>query len=180
MVLSNQAAALWRLAATQAPLGRAVVDSAIEVRLMKIFLGILGGFTLLVSLFMISAAIGDLVSGDEAPGIMIGLMAFFGGTGYGGYRLMRHGFGKAGALPAIDVGEREQRVLALASRSHGRLTVAEVALLPGFDVDSARETLDRLCHKEVARHMVSDAGAMVYAFDGLLPGDKETAQDPLA
>jgi hypothetical protein len=147
---------------------------------MRTLLGLLGGLVLLFSLFCVIAAIGDLASGKEEPGIMIGLMVFFGGTAYGGYRLLRHGFARAGATAALDPREREQRVLVLASSAKGRLTVAEVALLPGFDIDSARETLDRLCQKDVAVHAVSDGGAMVYVFDGLLPGEKETAQNPLA
>ena len=152
---------------------------------MRTLLGLLGGLVLLFSLFCVIAAIGDLASGKEEPGIMIGLMVFFGGTAYGGYRLLRDAGvdaepTEAGATAALDPREHEQRVLALASSAKGRLTVAEVALLPGFDVDSARETLDRLCQKDVAVHAVSDGGAMVYVFDGLLPGEKETAQNPLA
>lgn len=142
---------------------------------MKTLLGVLGGFVLLFSLFVFVAAIGDLASGKEEPGLMIGLMVFFGGTAYGGYRLTRHGFAKSGA-PALAPGERDRRVLELASSAGGRLTVAEVALLPGFDVDSARATLDRLCQKDVAIHAVSDGGTLVYVFDGLLPGTKESAE----
>ena len=147
---------------------------------MRTLLGLLGGLVLLFSLFCVIAAIGDLASGKEEPGIMIGLMVFFGGTAYGGYRLLRHGFARAGSTAALDPREREQRVLALASSAKGRLTVAEVALLPGFDVDSARETLDRLCQKDVAVLEVSDVGVVVYTFHGLRPGEKETAQNPLA
>lgn len=146
---------------------------------MRTLLGVLGGLVFLFSLFCVIAAIGDLASGKEEPGLMIGLMVFFGGAAYGGYRLLRHGFAKAGATAALDPREREQRVLALASSAKGRLTIAEVALLPGFDVDSARETLDRLCQKDVAVHAISDNGVMVYVFDGLRPGEKETAQNPL-
>jgi hypothetical protein len=147
---------------------------------MRTLLGVLGGLVLLVSLFFVIAAVGDLASDKQKPGILIGLIVFFAGTGYGGYRLMRHGFAKVGSALALDPGEREQRVLALASSAKGRLTVAEVALMPGFDVDSARETLDRLCQKDVAILEVSDVGVVVYTFHGLRPGEKDTAQNPLA
>ncbi len=147
---------------------------------MRILLGVLGGLVFLFCLFCVIAAVGDLASGKEEPAKMIGLMVFFGGAAYGGYRLMRHGFAKVTSAVTLEPGEREQRVLALASSAKGRLTIAEVALLPGFDVDSARETLDRLCQKDVAILEVSNVGVVVYTFDGLRPGEKETAQNPLA
>lgn len=84
------------------------------------------------------------------------------------------GYVSAGA-PAADNAERERRVLRLAEREHGRLTVQEVAAGCAMTVAEAKTELDRLVIAEIAEMRVTEGGVLVYRFPGFL-SDEEKAR----
>jgi hypothetical protein len=77
-------------------------------------------------------------------------------------------------VPASDA-ERERRVLQLAEREHGRVTVPEVATHCELTLAEAKAELDRLVLLEVAELQVTPAGVLVYVFPGFL-SDEEKAR----
>lgn len=131
----------------------------------------------LVSLFgvvLVCAAIGDLVGGDgkTGPGMLVGLLVFFGGitagTGWGALRLWRGG----GFRPEA----HEARVLQLARENGGRLSVADVSIGLSLPLKQAQLCLDHLAREGAAEHLVSDDGTVLYGIRsaGLL--DKASAE----
>ena len=73
--------------------------------------------------------------------------------------------------PAVrEAAERERRVLGLAEKEQGRVTVLEVAGRCDLTVDEAKALLDGLVLRQVAELHVSEDGVLVYVFPGRLPG----------
>ena len=81
----------------------------------------------------IDAAQGRDVSNSIGGGFV--LLAFALGSGIGALR----GLGSLGAKPGLSQDEKEHLVLATASSSGGKLTVAELALESGLPVDEAQD-----------------------------------------
>lgn len=69
------------------------------------------------------------------------------------------------ASPAVD--ERETRVMALARRERGRLTVPETAVRCHLTYDEAKGLLDGFVLRKAAALHVTEDGVLVYVFAGL-------------
>jgi hypothetical protein len=142
-------------------------------------LGCLGWAIVIFSLFFVAASVTELITGPAAgtekptePGVLVGLLVFFGGAAYGGWRLAN-----SNNKAPLSQNEREQRVLTLAAANNGRVTVAEVALRCAISVDEAKATLLHLVNTGVAETWLSE-GEAVYVFAGLEDETKAAAQDP--
>lgn len=137
------------------------------------------GFAVLIfSVFCICAAVGDLVTGGDGktePGVLLGLLLFFLGTAYGGWRLFRGARPPKPGAAGTPERERERVILAFAQAENGRVTVAEVATSCGLSVADAKATLDALCKQGVAELAMTDAGVLVYCFPGFM-SDEEKAR----
>lgn len=153
---------------------------------MRTLLGVFGVIVALLSAMFVAMAGADLVGhgdGKTPASVLIGLVVLFGGaTLSGGYLAWRMFRGKrAEAAPAPPMEMVEQRVLALASRVGGRVTVAEVTARCGLSLADSRAVLDRLLAQGAAELRVADDGTMVYAIVGLLTAEaKAKANDVLA
>jgi hypothetical protein len=77
--------------------------------------------------------------------------------------------------PPSSPAERERRVLRLAERERGRVTVPEVAAQCGLSIAEAKTELDRLVSEGVADLHVTASGILVYVFVGFL-SDEEKAR----
>ncbi len=125
-------------------------------------------------------ALHDLVLGGSPtpPGVLAGLTFFFGTltalcarVAWRGLPTRRRAAGQGGDL--------ETRILALAARSEGRLTIAEVALGASVSLDVAEDALDALTTRGRAELQVSDRGEPVYVVHGFLSStEKRSARDP--
>lgn len=139
-------------------------------------LALVGWIVVAFSGFFVLAAIGDLLDGSAAedvePGVVAGLAVFFTVVGYLGYRLAVSKPAGAAALSP------EQRVLELAQRMQGRLTLAEVVLHCKMPVPQAKEVMKTLVRQGLAELHLTDGGEEVYAFSGFIPEEKASAKDP--
>lgn len=128
------------------------------------------------SAFFVIAALANLIAGDSQTevGVLLGLLVFFALVGYGGYWLYR----SSGKRPPNPI-PPEQRILALAEKNQGRITLAEVVLHCDLKIEEAREHLKTMVRQGLAELHVSEGGEEVYAFGGLMPEEKQSASDPL-
>lgn len=148
----------------------------------------------LVSAFFVAAAVVESASGGDgrtSPGVYAGLIVFFGGTLPAGlylaWRMLwpRPGTASAAEPPvfaptgsAPTAADRERRVLRLAEKERGRLTVPETAARCNLTIGEAKEALDRLVVQQVAELHVTESGVLVYVFPGFLSDtDKARARD---
>ena len=161
------------------------------------FRKIAGWLTGLVSLFSALCflqSMGDLLgsTGIETPGTLLGLMVFFGGvtaaTAFGAYRLITSGGAKARTTAAtatvttatalasggvqVDIA-LEARILALAAKSSGRVTVTEVAIGCAVPLADAERALDTLAQRGHADLEVTADGESVYAVRGFLSAEEK-------
>lgn len=156
---------------------------------MRKLLAALSGFFSLGSAMFFTMFVIDLIGGgsDTAPGVLAGLVIFFGGltasSGYAAWRMWttkgaaaRTGY--AASRPAgVDIA-LEARVLALAARENGRVTVAEVAVACAVTLAQAEAVLDGLAQRGHANMHVTDDGQRVYVVGGFLSdAQKQEAQD---
>lgn len=143
--------------------------------------------------------IGQFTSGtsETEPGVNAGLIVFFGGLLVTGLVMAwwaffrrapasgaaRPGTGSQSGQDSAPPGpatpaEREHRILMLAEREHGRVTVPEVAAHCGLTIGEAKSELDRLAAAKVAELQVTPGGVLVYTFPGFLSDeDKRRAVD---
>lgn len=77
------------------------------------------------------------------------------------------------------LGQEHSRLLKLAAHQSGRLTAEEAAIECRVSVQQAESLLDELVNQGTADTWVSDSGAMVYVFPGLLEDEKASAEDPM-
>jgi len=142
--------------------------------------------------------------GKTRPGVYAGLIVFFAGLmasgAYLAWRMLRPqprssgatrpGADQAGAArrrpgrpgsdetgspsPPASEAERERRILRLAEREHGRVTIPEVAARCDMTFEAAKAELDRLVLLQVAEIQVTTNGVLVYVFRGFL-SDKDKA-----
>jgi hypothetical protein len=75
--------------------------------------------------------------------------------------------------PPANAAEREHRVLRLAERERGRVTVPEVAAGCGLTIAEAKAELDRLVMEGVADLQVTASGILVYVFSGFLSKEEK-------
>ncbi|MBI4855041.1 MAG: hypothetical protein HY819_24840 [Acidobacteria bacterium] len=136
---------------------------------MKKLLIIPGILITLFSSFFVFAAIGDLITGDKqgtGTGVLLGLLVFFLGTAFSGILLARYGLGKKKSnLSEFD---QEQRVLALAKTTGGKLTVADVALHCRLTIDESKDILDKIAAQGVAEMQFTNDGNFFYLFPSFL------------
>jgi hypothetical protein len=135
-------------------------------------LALVGWLIVALSGFFVLAFIGELIGGSEEPGIVAGLAVFFAVVGYLGYRFAM------GQLAGAATLSPEQRVLELAQRMQGRLTLAEVVLHCKMPVPQAKEVMKTLVRQGLAELHLTDGGEEVYAFSGFIPEEKASAKDP--
>lgn len=130
---------------------------------------VLGILITLFSSFFVFAAIGDLITGDKqgtGTGVLLGLLVFFLGTAFSGVLLARYGFSKQKSnLSEFDL---EQQVLVLAKLTHGKLTVAEVALQCKSTIEESKAVLDKMAMQGVAEMQFTDDGNFFYLFHSFL------------
>lgn len=163
-----------------------------------IAMALFGGLLLAVAISEVAAG-GDP---DTKPDVYAMLFVFFGGMTVAGaylaWRMLRprpvasgvarpgagpgqtsgDGLDQQGSPPAADEAERERRVLRLAEREDGRVTIPEAAARCNMTIGEAKATLDRLVLHDVAEIQVSESGVLVYVFRGFLSDkDKASATD---
>ena len=150
---------------------------------MQTLLGIAGLVVALFAALFFTVAITELATGGDGKtslGVYVGLIVFLGLTMAAGAWLawtrLWQAPGRAGHRPPpMSDAEREQRVLDLAERQGGRVTVAEVASRCDLTVDASKAALDQLVLHGVAELQVSEQGVLVYVFPGFL-SDEEKAR----
>lgn len=157
---------------------------------MRKFLGGLYSTLALGSAMFFTMFAVDLVTGgnpDTTPSVLAGLVIFFGGlaisSGYGAWRMLTTKGARARAPDAvappsgIDIA-LEARVLALAAKSNGRVTIAEVAVACAVPLEQAEKALDELAQRGHANMHITDDGQRVYVLEGFLSdAQKQEAQD---
>ena len=168
-------------------------------------LGCVGvGIALFGGLFFVMFLV-DLLNGGDgktAPGVLAGLVVFFGGMLAVGVYLAwwmfnkkpapaaAHGAGRPGtgipnppqspqSAPSPETDEeRERLVLRFAEHERGRVTIPEVATHCNMTIADSKTALDRLVLLEVAQIQVTQSGVLVYVFPGFLSDeDKAKATD---
>ncbi|NOK36719.1 hypothetical protein [Corallococcus exercitus] len=82
-----------------------------------------------------------------------------------------------GVRAALDSRDVERIVLACAKQHGGRVTIAEVAASSQLSFTEAKEVLEGLSHAGACTVDVTENGAFIYAFSGLMP--RETARAAL-
>lgn len=156
---------------------------------------------LFFAMFLVTALTGG--DGKTQPGVLAGLVVFFGGMLAAGLALAWRMFTKkppaaAGATrpgagepgrpsssggyrppsPPATPTDRERAVLRYVQQQHGRVTVAEVASVCDITVVDAKATLDGFVLQEAAQLRITDAGVLVYVFPGFLSDrEKRDAKD---
>ena len=150
---------------------------------MQTLLGLAGLVVALFGALFFTIAVTEVATGGDGKtslGVYVGLVVFLGLTTAAGAwlawtRLWRAP-GRAGHRPPpMSDAEREQRILDLAERQGGRVTVAEVASRCDLTVDASKAALDQLVLHNIAELQVSERGVVVYAFPGFL-SDEEKAR----
>ena len=153
---------------------------------MRKFLGGLSAFFSLGSAMFFTMFAIDLITGgnpDTRPGVLAGLVIFFGGvtvsSGYAAWRMLTTK-GLRARAPDVDRDAGvdialEARVLALAAQTHGRVTVAEIAVACAVPLEQAEATLDGLAQRGHANLLITDDGQQVYVLAGFL-SDQEKSQ----
>jgi hypothetical protein len=163
-------------------------------------LGCVGvGVAIVGGMFFAAFLVTLLTGGDgkTEPGVLAGLVVFFGGMLAAGVyiawrmfhgkptpRAAAAGAGRPGTgvrsappPPQTDA-ERERRVLRFAEHERGRVTIPEVATRCDMSLADSKATLDRLVLAEVAQIQVTQMGVLVYVFPGFLSDeDKARATD---
>jgi hypothetical protein len=156
-------------------------------------LAAVGVASVLVSGFFVAGAVVEVASGGDGktqPAAYAALIAFFGGLLVAGayltWRMVhQRQESPAAARPAAEraapqraEADRERRVLRVAQKEHGRVTIPEVATHCDMTIAEAKATLDRLVLSEVAEIRVTERGVLVYVFPGFLSEkEKESATD---
>src|SRR5438477_10427780 len=98
--------------------------------MLRKFLGVLGVCLVIFSACFVVMAIGDLLGGGDGKttkSVLLGILTFVLGTGLAGVKLALVSFRQQITTPVITEFDREQKILALAESTDGRLTVPEVA-----------------------------------------------------
>lgn len=85
---------------------------------------------------------------------------------------------QSGSVPS-GLGQQHSRLLKLAAHQNGRLTAEEAAIECRISIEQAEALLEDLVNKGRADTWVSDSGALVYVFQGLLEDEKASAEDPM-
>lgn len=148
---------------------------------MKGCFGVLAVLATAFSALMFLVFTVQVLAGAERWLLYSTLALLFGGaTVGGGFLSMRF---IRGLLEGREMGseQEEHRILSLASHKGGKLTVEEVSIHCHIPIEQSKRILDHMVRRNTADTWVSEGGALVYVFRGLLTtDDKETAEDPFA
>ncbi len=136
---------------------------------------------MIFSAFFVAGMGYELVTGvsDTRPGVLLGLVVFFLGTGVAGVMLARanrtprRSAPPPGPPPLSKEEARDQCILDLARAERGRVTVEEVAAHCDLGIDEAKQALDRFAVQRVAEMQVSERGILVYLFPGFLSDEEK-------
>jgi predicted Ser/Thr protein kinase len=149
------------------PSGGSVLD--LVGRGFRIVAGVSGVFLAFMGSFFVAFAIDDLFKSAERAQYGFAMqLAFLG---------LAAGMVAAGALTtrwsvrsfrAVRDLERDRALLALAARSGGHLSMAEVVLRTGLSIEESQSALQRLSRKGLAEMIVNEDGTLGYVFTGLL------------
>ena len=125
----------------------------------------------LISIFFVSAALGDLVSGDPdtETGTLIGLLMFFLGVGCASGYLAYVNFRSQPAQPTkqLSAEQKERIILQLAQENGGTLTVARVAAASEMTIQESKSMLEALSLEGVCEVSFAEDGSVHYTFKGL-------------
>jgi hypothetical protein len=152
---------------------------------MRILFRILGGSLMAVGAAFVAMSVVEAAGGGDGHtslGVYAFIVVFFSAVAFGGLRLWQASRVSPRRvsleLTAFDV---EQRILAAAARSDGRVTIGEVAMACRVPIARAKETLERMVLAGAAELLLTDGGDPVYRIAGLLAAaEKDAATDPLA
>lgn len=130
---------------------------------------VLGWAIVLFSSFFVVAAVGDLVkgSGKTSADVLAGLLVFFAGTGYAGFRLARSGSKAAAEKAALRDAAEEQALLRAAAASDGSLTLGEAVARSGIPLARCKQLLERFTASGVAQLDFDPESNVIYTFPGL-------------
>ena len=132
--------------------------------------GFFAGYVCLVSVLLLCAAGGGLISGGEdAPGLMLGVMIFLGAIAWGSFKLSKRLFAPPrpeGYVPPVEM-THEQQILELAMRTDGTLTIAEIAARTPLTVADAKSGVEALTREGVASVEFDEKQDIYYRFPGL-------------
>lgn len=143
-------------------------------------MGFAGLSVVAVSLFFVAAAISDLFTGTDNPGVMVGMAVLFGVTAFGGGLASYLGFRKA-PNKELDPRNIERTILGVARDLQGEVTVEEVALNTPLTVAECKKLLDDMVSHGAAELGLGRNDETMYVFRGFLPGGKRTrSADPFA
>ena len=108
-------------------------------------------------------------SSGDSPGLMIGLMIFFGGITWGSFKVSKSLFSAPkpeGYVPPVEL-SHEQQILELAMRTDGTLTIAEIAARTPLTVADAKAGVEALTREGVASVEFDEKQDIYYRFPGL-------------
>ena len=132
--------------------------------------GFFAGYVCLCSAVLTCAAAGDMLAGDEeSPGLMAGMMIFFGVITWGSYKLSKSLFAdptNTGDKPLAKK-SHEQQILDLAIMSDGTLTIAEIAAHTPLSVAEAKAGIEALTKEGIASVEFDEKQDIYYRFPGL-------------
>jgi len=168
--------------------------------MLRKLLGFVSGVLALGSSMFVVMAIADLLGASTTePGVLLGLVVFFGGltalTGWSAVRLLREPRALAAATTTtatstattttsratthgIDIA-LEAQILALAARSAGRITATEIAIGCQVSLDAASRALDLLCARGHADLAVTPDGDTVYVIKGFISVQEKALAEAL-
>lgn len=166
--------------------------------MLRKLLGFVSGVLALGSSMFVVMAIADLLGASTTePGVLLGLVVFFGGltalTGWSAVRLLREPRALAAATTTtatsttttsratthgIDIA-LEAQILALAARSAGRITATEIAIGCQVSLDAAGRALDLLCARGHADLAVTPDGDTVYVIKGFISVQEKALAEAL-
>ncbi len=133
-----------------------------------------GLFAIMTLAMLVVGLVTDYTIGSVILALFFGAIAVF--SAYHTFLSFRAS--RQGDVP-LGHGQDHARLLKLAARQSGRLTAEEAAIECRISRSQAEQLLDDLVNQGSADTWVSDSGAIVYVFRGLLEDEKESAEDPL-
>jgi uncharacterized membrane protein len=142
---------------------------------LRIVLGILGAVVMIAGLALAVTVIVELFSGRASENVSgsIGAFILFAAMTVGGFALVRANFSFRARI-----GLQEARVLALAEKMGGNLTVDVAAAHCGLGVVECKAILDRLVLESGAQLGISQDGVLVYSFPGLTEPNRTRPAPP--
>ena len=108
-------------------------------------------------------------SDEDSPGLMFGMMIFFGAISWGSFKVSKNLFSPPnpeGYVPPVEM-THEQQILELAMATDGTLTIAEIAARTPLSVADAKAGIEALTREGVASVEFDEKQDVYYRFPGL-------------